>query len=98
MAKVIGMRGVTYDLKEDWVAAGEKEAGKEFDMTSFRNINGFIAQELVEHVPEVVEYHEERDLLSVNYDGLIPVLVEAIKEQQQQIEELKNEVEQLKHK
>ena len=32
---------------------------------------------------------------SVNYDGLIPVLIEAVKEQQRQIEDLKKLVEQL---
>ena len=34
-------------------------------------------------------------MLSVNYTGLIPVLIESIKEQQKQIDELKQLVEKL---
>jgi hypothetical protein len=46
---------------------------------------GFIAQELKEVFPEVVSEDKE-GLLSVDYIGLIPVIVEGIKEQQQIIE------------
>jgi hypothetical protein len=49
---------------------------------------GFIAQELREIYPNLV-FEDNEGYLSVNYIGLIPVLVEAIKEQQQQINELK---------
>jgi len=46
---------------------------------------GFIAQELLDIVPEVVS--EDNDgYLNVDYSKLTPVLVEAIKEQQEQIE------------
>jgi hypothetical protein len=39
---------------------------------------------------------EGRDgILSVNYSGLIPVMIESIKEQQHQIDELKTLVEKL---
>ena len=38
------------------------------------------------------------DIKTVNYMGLIPVLVEAIKEQQKQIEELKNQIKTLENK
>ncbi len=50
---------------------------------------GFIAQDVMEIVPEAVEYDEETGLHSMSYTALIPILVEAIKEQQKQIEELK---------
>lgn len=48
---------------------------------------GFIAQEVQTVFPELVDEDSE-GYLSVDYLGLIPVLVEAIKEQQIQIEEL----------
>jgi hypothetical protein len=48
---------------------------------------GVIAQELQEILPELVS---QGDIKSVNYNGLIGVLIEAVKEQQKQIEELKD--------
>jgi hypothetical protein len=48
---------------------------------------GVIAQELEKVLPELVT---QGDVKSVNYNGLIGVLIEAIKEQQRQIDELKN--------
>tara|TARA_A100001234_G_C12483004_1_gene324348 strand:- start:197 stop:631 length:435 start_codon:yes stop_codon:yes gene_type:complete len=48
---------------------------------------GVIAQELREVFPELVV--ESEDGLSVNYSGIIGVLIEAIKDQQKQIDELK---------
>lgn len=50
---------------------------------------GFIAQELEKIVPEVVSYDELEDRYSVSYGNVTALLVEAIKEQQTQIEELK---------
>ena len=50
---------------------------------------GVIAQELQKVLPELVS--ESDDRLSVNYNGIIGVLIEAIKEQQKQIDELKGD-------
>ncbi|MEO1384382.1 MAG: tail fiber domain-containing protein, partial [Bacteroidota bacterium] len=49
---------------------------------------GFIAQEVEKVLPELVRpavdpYGEEDDYVVMNYDGIIPVLTEAIKEQQE---------------
>jgi hypothetical protein len=49
---------------------------------------GFIAQELEQQFPELVETDEE-GMKSVAYSNMVPVLLEAIKEQQRQIDELK---------
>ena len=55
---------------------------------------GLLAQEVQKLFPQLVK--EDKDgMLSVNYSGLIPVLIESIKEQQQQIDELKKLVEKL---
>jgi hypothetical protein len=48
---------------------------------------GVIAQNIEEVFPELVKENEHHK--SVNYNGLIGVLIEAIKEQQRQIDELK---------
>jgi hypothetical protein len=52
---------------------------------------GFIAQDIYKYFPELV--NEDKDgYLSVNYIGLIPILVEAMKEQQVKIEQLEKKV------
>jgi hypothetical protein len=50
---------------------------------------GVIAQEVQQVLPQVV--HEQADgMLGVSYGNIVAVLIEAIKEQQKQIDELKN--------
>jgi hypothetical protein len=56
---------------------------------------GFIAQELVEQVPEIVGGRE--GLLGVSYGQLTAVLTKAIQEQQAQIEALQSEINELKN-
>ena len=51
---------------------------------------GVIAQDIEEVIPEVVKI--SGDVKTVNYNGLIGVLIEAVKEQQRQIEELKKQI------
>ena len=51
---------------------------------------GLLAQEVQKVFPELVKQSaDEEGTLSVNYQGLIPVLINAIKEQQEQINVLK---------
>ncbi len=76
---ILGLRGVTFNWKPT--------AGMSF---SERNQLGFIAQEVETVLPDLV-YTDEKGFKSVNYTGLIPVVVEAIKVQQKQIMELKTE-------
>ena len=52
---------------------------------------GFIAQEVKEVFPELVE-HGADGIYAVNYTGLIPVLLEAIKELQSRVEFLEGQV------
>lgn len=51
---------------------------------------GFIAQDLKEVLPELVS-EDLQGILSVNYTGVIPVLVQAIKELKQEVEDLKRD-------
>jgi hypothetical protein len=53
---------------------------------------GFIAQELKEVFPELVYQETDSSEYSINYIGLIPILVEALKEQQILIEELQQKL------
>lgn len=52
------------------------------------NINsfGFIAQEVEPILPQVVKH--DKDYLGLNYTAIIPILVEAVKQQQKEIERL----------
>ena len=73
VAKLMQIDGKSYTLKSN-----EKE-----------NKIGLLAQEILEVFPELVKSGmDKNETLSVNYQGLIPVLINAIKEQQNQIDEL----------
>lgn len=52
---------------------------------------GFIAQDILEIIPEVVS-EDNKGYLSVNYNGVIPYLVEAIKDLKQELEEIKRQL------
>jgi hypothetical protein len=79
LSKVLALRGVRYSLKAEDEAAVDKP-------NTERHL-GFIAQEVQAVVPEVVS--DSRGLLSLSYTSIIPLLVEAIKEQQTQIDALR---------
>ena len=49
---------------------------------------GFIAQEIETQFPELVKLDSGSNIQGINYDGFIPLLLQAIKAQQQQIEAL----------
>ena len=66
--------------------------GKSYTMKSNESKSkiGLLAQDVQKAFPELVKTTNNEDkTLSVNYQGLIPVLINAIKEQQKQIKELK---------
>jgi hypothetical protein len=79
--KVMQLQGVNFE----WIDASNKTPGKHM---------GFVAQEAQKVVPEVV--NTSGNYLSMEYAPITALLVEALKEQQKMIEELKAEVEKLK--
>jgi hypothetical protein len=82
---------------EDSVALVQKLKGVRFDwLENNKPSLGLIAQEVEQVIPELVE--TENGIKSVSYSNMIGLLVEAIKEQQNQIEELKSEISILKNK
>ncbi len=70
----------------------EDKAG---DIASKKFRFGLIAQEVEKILPEIVTTMQD-STLSVNYNDLIAVLIEAIKEQQSQITTLKSEIDEIK--
>ena len=55
---------------------------------------GLIAQEIEKIAPEVVD--AASDLLGIDYSRITPILIEAIKDQQKQIDQLKKEIDNIK--
>jgi hypothetical protein len=82
---VMKVHGVSFEFRNDKFKDYQFAEGRQF---------GFIAQELEKEFPEVVKT-ESDGYKSVNYNGMIPVLLEAIKEQQKVIEKLKTDNENL---
>jgi phage baseplate assembly protein gpV len=79
--KVIHLHGVNYEWKETENHAEGLQMG-------------FIAQEVKEIIPEVVD--SNGDYYSMQYAPITALLVEAIKEQQQQMEKQQQQIEELK--
>ena len=94
LEKILQLSGKQYDLKSDFIGiTSETTEKKRAELEKSRaNKIGFIAQELETVFPELVKYDEESGLKSVDYIGVIPVLVEAVKEQQTTINRLEEEV------
>ena len=66
--------------------------GVTFDRNNGIKEVGVIAQEIQRTIPEVVS-KDKSDYLSVNYNGIVGVLIEAIKEQDELIQNLYTRVE-----
>ena len=97
--KVLKLRGVSYYWKnrEEMAAAkGVSADSLDYGYSDKKQL-GVIAQELEEVLPELVKT-DANGFKSVDYVSITPVLIEAIKEQQKQIDELKRMVEQLMNK
>lgn len=82
------LNGVSYEFKTDEFPEKNFEEGKQI---------GLIAQDVEKIFPELVETDNE-GYKSVAYQNMVAVLIEAVKEQQKSIDELKNEVLELKTK
>jgi hypothetical protein len=78
-------------LKLDGVTFRWNEDTDQYKMTGLIDDIGFIAQQVQTVAPELVREGED-GYLSIRERAIIPMLVEAIKEQQQQIDELKNKL------
>jgi hypothetical protein len=86
LEKISKISGNTYDWKEE----NKVEHGYE------GNDVGVIAQEIEEVLPQLVQTREN-GYKAVKYDKLVALLIEGIKEQQSQIEELRNKINKLEN-
>ncbi len=67
--------------------------GKSYEMKGKQKI-GVLAQEIQEVFPELVS-EDDNEMLAVNYQGLVPVLINALKEQDEKINRLEKLVEKM---
>ncbi len=81
--KIKKINGVEFD----WID-GKDEHGNNVHGNEGHDV-GVIAQEIEKVLPEVV-HTRDNGYKAVKYEKIVPLLIQAIKEQQQQIEELKN--------
>ncbi|MFT5600318.1 MAG: hypothetical protein ACI9N1_000552 [Flavobacteriales bacterium] len=81
--KLLNINGYSYNFK---LAPKEVEKGDE-KVTTY----GVIAQEVEKFLPEIVEKSDAGDYY-VSYIEFIPIIIEALKEQQEIIEELKSRI------
>lgn len=95
--RVLSLQGIMFDYKEELFMPKVDGQIINIDQPALRNRYGFSAQE-VKQVDANLVRESGDEFLKLNYTDLIPVLVEAIKVQQQAIEKLEAEVELLKGK
>jgi hypothetical protein len=92
------LNGISYNLKREKrvpvEGKGDLTEKEQNDLAMLNNLDyeertrlGFVAQEVQQLFPELVQQDAE-GYLYIDYVGLIPVLVESVKEQQEQIDEL----------
>jgi hypothetical protein len=79
--KLLKLSGNTFKWTTEYYATQNTSLVKEFDV-------GVVAQEVQEVLPEAV-HTRDNGMLAVDYQKLIPLLIECIKEQQNQINELR---------
>ena len=68
--------------------------GKSYEMKGKQKI-GVLAQEIQEVFPELVS-EDDNEMLAVNYQGLVPVLINALKEQESKIINQQSQIDELK--
>jgi len=85
--KILKLNGKTYEFNTTEFKERKFDEGKKI---------GFIAQELAEVFPELVK-PDDKGYYTVNYIAIIPVLVEAMKEQNEKIVALEQLINELKN-
>jgi hypothetical protein len=90
---VLQLKGVQYDLKKEFVFSSSVKYDSKSTIAidnNRKNLYGFLAQDVKKVLNSIVLHDDSTDIYSMDYTKIIPVLVEAIKEQQSQIDSLKS--------
>ena len=86
--KVLALRGVTYKWRTEEAQFADMEWNDRLQV-------GLIAQEVEAILPEVVDTDDD-GYKSIQYSHIVPLLIEAIKDQQDMIDDLKGELYEVK--
>ena len=82
LLQLMKLRPVSFMWKKDAPLAGENDIG-------------LIAQDVEKILPKLV-HHDNKGILSIDYVRLTPILINAVQEQQRQIDDLRAEINALK--
>ncbi len=93
-SKLLVLRPVSYKLKPKY--KGNEKADAKIAEKAAKDQLGLIAQEVQEVFPEIVSERED-GTLGIRYTELIPVLIKAVQEQQDEIDDLKARIEKLEN-
>lgn len=85
LQKLLQLKGVEYEMNQEAFPAYHFQPGRQI---------GLLAQNVEKIIPEAVNEHQ--GYKGVDYARLVPLLIESIKEQQAQIEQLREENQQIK--
>ncbi|GLR16489.1 tail fiber domain-containing protein [Portibacter lacus] len=96
LAKIMQINPMIYDFKPEVFQGASEDKMQELQSGS-TNQYGVIAQELEKIYPDLVKVDKDNGLYGVNYQGLIPVLIKALQEQQVAISELSAKISKLKN-
>jgi hypothetical protein len=88
LEKVLQLQGVSYEMKTEEYPDQHFSAGQQL---------GLIAQDVEKIVPEVVSENPD-GYKAIDYSKLVPLLIESIKAQQQQLQKQQAEIDALKKK
>lgn len=90
---ILHLKGIEYDLKKEYMYS----PAITYDVKSKNKMEkdrkdrvGFLAQDVEKVLPQAVFHDDSTDIYSMDYSRIIPVLVEAIKEQNAKIVALEN--------
>ena len=82
--KILSLNATKFDFKEEY--GGMKDRV------------GFIAEDMAEIYPNCVSYDEEGEVAGIDYSSFVPYMIEIMKKQQEEIEELKSQLNNLLEK
>ena len=86
--KILKLKGVSYNMRKSLSPQSDFEEGRSI---------GFLAQEVEKIIPEAIGKDQDGNY-GMNYNVIIPVLAEAIKEQQKQLEAKDEKIAQLENR
>ena len=103
LATILGLRPVRFDWREDrcpdsFLKEYREPKTKDGYPGKIKRQYGLIAQEVEKIIPDVVGERTmyEKNYKLIRYEKIVPILISAVQEQQQQIEELKEEIKSLR--